>query len=215
MSPEVMERIFDPFFSTKPVNEGTGLGLAVVHGIVTDHGGMIEVDSKAGVGTCFRICLPPANVPVPEMTRASATPLHGNERILLVDDEEIVLSVAWQTLQRLGYRVTAARDGQEGLDLFKTAPRDFDLVITDQTMPFLSGLQLTAAIKELRPYIPVILATGYSPDIAGRDAASLGLEGIIGKPINFAELTHLMRGALDRDKADLASHTPFNNVGRW
>jgi CheY-like chemotaxis protein len=168
-----------------------------------------------GKGTCFRICLPPANRPASPKERDPARSLHGTERILLVDDEEIVLSVARQTLQRLGYRVTAARDGQEGLEFFKAAPRDFDLVITDQTMPFLSGLQLTAAIKELRPHIPIILATGYSPDIAGQDASSLALEGIIGKPINFAELTHLMRNALDRDKADLASHSPFNSVASW
>jgi CheY-like chemotaxis protein len=201
MSPDVMSRIFDPFFSTKPVNEGTGLGLAVVHGIVTDHGGAIEVESRVGEGTSFHIWLPAAGRGRPSALSAEPLmPEAGTERILLVDDEEIVREVLEKGLQRLGYRVSPAPSGQIALARFEASPNTFDLVITDQTMPQMSGLQLCAALHEQRPDLPVILATGYSPEVAGRDAASLGLVGILTKPINFAELTRLIRRALDRSK---------------
>ncbi len=201
MSPEVVERIFDPFFSTKPVNEGTGLGLAVVHGIVSEHGGAIDVESVVGKGTCFKIFLPAggtlSETAAPE---EAPSPAVGRERVLLVDDEELVLSVMTATLRRLGYVVTAELSSRAALRKFEASPDDFDVVITDQTMPQLSGLELSGAMKVLRPELPVILATGYSPDIAGRDATSLGLAGIVGKPIDFTGLTALMREALDRVK---------------
>jgi signal transduction histidine kinase/ActR/RegA family two-component response regulator len=197
MSPEVISRIFDPFFSTKPVNEGTGLGLAVVHGIVLDHGGAIDVDSRVGGGTCFRIWLPAARSKADAPALAPSAPLKGDERILLVDDEEIVRSVLEKGLQRLGYRVTAESSGQAALARFHAAPDDFDLVITDQTMPQMSGLQLAAALHKVRAELPVILATGYSPEVSGRDAAGLGLAGIVGKPMHFTELTQIMRRALN------------------
>jgi signal transduction histidine kinase/ActR/RegA family two-component response regulator len=197
MSSEVISRIFDPFFSTKPVNEGTGLGLAVVHGIVLDHGGAIDVDSRVGGGTCFRIWLPAARSKADAPALAPSAPLKGDERILLVDDEEIVRSVLEKGLQRLGYRVTAESSGQAALARFHVAPDDFDLVITDQTMPQMSGLQLAAALHKVRAELPVILATGYSPEVSGRDAAGLGLAGIVGKPMHFTELTQIMRRALN------------------
>ena len=200
MSPEVMSRIFDPFFSTKPVNEGTGLGLAVVHGIIVDHGGEIDVESRVGGGTCFRIWLPAARsgavAPIPEAPQ----PVRGVERVLLVDDEEIVRSVLEKGLQRLGYQVTAESSGGDALRRFEASPDDFDLVITDQTMPRMSGLQLAEALHAIRPLLPVILATGYSPQVAGRDASSFGLAGIVGKPMHFTELTQIMRRALERAK---------------
>ncbi len=197
MSPEVISRIFDPFFSTKPVNEGTGLGLAVVHGIVLDHGGSIDVNSRAGGGTTFRIWLPAARSKADAPALAPSAPLKGSERILLVDDEEIVRAVLEKGLQRLGYRVTAESSGLAALARFQAAPDDFDLVITDQTMPQMSGLQLAAALRKVREDLPVILATGYSPEVSGRDAAGLGLAGIVGKPMHFTELTQIMRRALN------------------
>jgi CheY-like chemotaxis protein len=198
MSTEVLSRIFDPFFSTKPVNEGTGLGLAVVHGIVVDHGGTIDVESKIGIGTCFRIWLPAARSKADAPTMEKATPLKGTERILLVDDEEIVRNVLEKGLQRLGYRVTAESSGKAALARLQQAPDDFDLVITDQTMPQMSGLQLAEAVRAIRSQLPVILATGYSPEVSGRDASAFGLAGIVGKPMHFTELTQLMRRALDK-----------------
>ena len=198
MSPEVLSRIFDPFFSTKPVNEGTGLGLAVVHGIVVDHGGAIDVESRAGAGTCFRIWLPAARSKADAPALEPSAPLRGDARVLLVDDEEIVRSVLDKGLQRLGYRVRAESSGQAALARFKASPDDFDLVITDQTMPQMSGVQLAAALRAIRPDLPVILATGYSPEVAGRDPSAFGLAGIVGKPMHFTELTQMMRRALDR-----------------
>ena len=198
MSDEVMSRIFDPFFSTKPVNEGTGLGLAVVHGIVTDHGGTIDVESRVGQGTTFRVWLPAAANRTAEPATVSLAPSRGTERILLVDDEEMVRTVLGKGLQRLGYTVAAESSGRDALARFQADPSGFDLVITDQTMPQMSGLQLSAALRAMRPDLPVILATGYSPEVAGRDAAAFGLAGIVGKPVHFTELSQIMRRALDR-----------------
>ncbi len=200
MSPEVMSRIFDPFFSTKPVNEGTGLGLAVVHGIVADHGGLVDVESKVGIGTCFRIWLPAVRSKADAPAAEKATPLGGSERILLVDDEEIVRSVLEKGLQRLGYSVVAESSGHLALERFSQDPDAFDLIITDHAMPQMSGLQLTEAVHALRPSLPVILATGYSPEVAGRDAASFGLAGIVDKPMHFTQLTQLMRRALEKGR---------------
>jgi CheY-like chemotaxis protein len=196
MSHEVMERIFDPFFSTKPVNEGTGLGLAVVHGIVTDHGGTIQVESELGKGTVFRILLPAATIRTASSGSYHALPLRGSERILLVDDEELVLGALSQGLERLGYAVTAESSSLDALDRFKKSPAGFDLVITDQTMPQMSGLELSIAIHAERPALPVIIITGYSPQLNGKSAQSLGVAGVLGKPIDFGELSTLMRTSL-------------------
>jgi len=193
MSREVLARIFDPFFTTKPINEGTGLGLAVVHGIVSDHGGTIRVESEPGRGTTFRILLPAAQEHAPTPASHHALPLRGNERVLIVDDEELVLSAIGGSLERLGYRVSAELKSPEALRKFQAAPDSFDLVITDQTMPHMSGLELSRAIHELRPNIPIIIVTGFSPELSGRSAHSLGLAAILGKPIDFGELTGLMR----------------------
>ena len=197
MSREVIERIFDPFFSTKPVNEGTGLGLAVVHGIVTDHGGTIQVESELGKGTVFRILLPAATIRTASSASYHALPLRGSERILLVDDEELVLGALTQGLERLGYTVTAESSSLAALDRFKKSPTGFDLVITDQTMPQMSGLELSIALHAERPALPVIIITGYSPQLNGKSAQSLGVAGILGKPIDFGELSTLMRTSLN------------------
>jgi signal transduction histidine kinase/CheY-like chemotaxis protein len=201
MTREVMARIFDPFFSTKPVNEGTGLGLAVVHGIITDHGGSIRVESEPGHGTKFTIYLPAAENSPPTAASQHSMPLRGSERILVVDDEELVVGAIGGTLARLGYRVTTEMSSSEALRRFKESPDGFDLVITDQTMPELSGLELCEAMHELRPKLPVILVTGYSPDVSGRSAQSLGVIGVLGKPIDFGELTGLMRIEFEAAKA--------------
>ena len=197
MSHEVIKRIFDPFFSTKPVNEGTGLGLAVVHGIVTDHGGTIQVESEPGKGTVFRIMLPAAADNTVSSASHHALPLRGTERILIVDDEELVLGVLAQGLDRLGYMVTVDSFSPQALGRFQKTPNAFDLVITDQTMPQMSGLELSIAIHAVRPEIPIIIITGFSPQLNGKTAQSLGVAGILGKPIDFGELSTLMRTELN------------------
>ena len=197
MSREVMDRIFDPFFSTKPVNEGTGLGLAVVHGIVTDHGGTIQVESEHGKGTVFRILLPVAAIGTVSSSSYHALPLRGHEHILLVDDEELVLGALSQGLERLGYTVTVESSSLAAFQRFNAEPDAFDLVITDQTMPSMSGLELSISIHALRPAMPIIIVTGFSPQLNGKSAQSLGVAGILGKPIDFGELTTLMRTELN------------------
>lgn len=193
MGREVLARIFDPFFSTKPINEGTGLGLAVVHGIVTDHNGTIRVESELGQGTTFRILLPAAQEHAPTPASHHNLPMRGSERVLIVDDEELVLGAIGGSLERLGYRVTTEQKSPEALGKFRAAPDSFDLVITDQTMPHMSGLELSRAMHEVRPDLPIIIVTGFSPELSGRTAESLGLAAILGKPIDFGELTGLMR----------------------
>lgn len=200
MSHEVMVRIFDPFFSTKPVNEGTGLGLAVVHGIVTDHGGTIQVESEPGKGTVFRILLPAAAIHLASSASHHALPLRGSERVLLVDDEEMVLGALSQGLERLGYAVTVESSSPVALARFKAAPDTFDLIITDQTMPQMSGLELSTAIHAVRPALPIIIITGYSPQLNDKSAQSLGVAGILGKPIDFGELSTLMRTELNSSR---------------
>ena len=161
MDKAVLNRIFDPFFTTKRRGEGTGMGLSVVHGIVKDHGGFIQVDSQLGTGTSFRVILPRFDG-VCDSTPPPGAIIGGNERILLIDDEERVANAWRRILMSLGYDVTAATHPAEGLRMFRASPEDFDLVLTDLDMPQMNGLELTGKLKQSRPDIPVVLYTGFS-----------------------------------------------------
>jgi len=198
MDEKVMARIFDPFFTTKSRDQGTGLGLAVVHGIITRHKGEITVSSQPGCGSIFNIYLPV----VEEETNAEIeleTPLPlGRENILFVDDEEALVEIGRGILERLGYRVVAKTSGLEALEVFKTKPDGFDLVITDQTMPKLSGFELAAELKKIRPDLPVILCTGYSDQVSPERLETAGIEELIMKPIPVRELAETVRRLLDR-----------------
>jgi CheY-like chemotaxis protein len=201
MDEEVRKRIFEPFFTTKPVGEGTGLGLSVVYGIVKNHKGNVTVYSEPGKGSIFRVYLPRVE------TRTSAAPQapkpipRGNERILLVDDEEFNIKTVRNMLQHLGYKVTALMDSQEALRLFTGNPSEFDLVITDQTMPFLTGEDLGKEIMRIRPDIPIILCTGYSDLISSEKASALGFRGYIMKPFTVREGAELVRSVLDHKQS--------------
>jgi PAS domain S-box-containing protein len=196
MTPEVMERIFDPFFTTKKVGEGTGMGLAVVHGIVRSCGGAITVYSEVGVGSTFNVYLPEIQVEgEKESVRAEPLPT-GSERILLVDDEKIQIRSIQPALERLGYRVIAKEDAREALKAFRARPDAFDLVITDQTMPHISGLDLAVEIAQIRPHIPVILCTGFSETTDGKKAKALGVREFIMKPFSARDLAEAVRRAL-------------------
>jgi CheY-like chemotaxis protein len=176
MGEEVRKRIFEPFFTTKPVGEGTGLGLSVAYGIVKNHKGNITVYSEPRRGSIFRVYLPKVDTGAsvaPETPKPIPIP-RGNERILLVDDEEFIVKAVQNMLQHLGYKVTTLMDNREALKLFSADPSQFDLVITDQTMPFMTGEDLGKELMRIRPDIPIILCTGYSDLISSEKAMAMG-----------------------------------------
>jgi PAS domain S-box-containing protein len=196
MAPEVLERIFEPFFTTKDVGEGTGLGLAVVHGIVTEHEGAITVESIPGQGTTFVMYLPRSASPF-EITPDTEDPIRTEQgRILFVDDEAALAHIGQTMLTHLGYDVVSYTSSEEALEAFCEAPEHFDLVITDQTMPHLTGADLARALRGLRPDIPIILCTGYSQTMTAEQAAQLGLDAFCMKPLRMRELELTIRGVL-------------------
>jgi CheY-like chemotaxis protein len=198
MSSEVLERIFEPFFTTRAPGRGTGLGLTLVHRIVTRSGGQIRVESQEAKGTTFHIYLPQSDTPVEETKTDENKILPGrNERILVVDDEILVLSMMQQRLRKMGYRVVTRADSVEALQTFRAEPSRFDLVITDHTMPSLLGAELAEHVGDLRPEVPVFLITGLNepPNLSGSRYAAK--RAVLQKPINFAELSRRLRKFLD------------------
>ncbi|WP_163338573.1 DUF3365 domain-containing protein [Desulfopila sp. IMCC35008] len=189
-------RIFDPYFTTKEVGKGAGMGLAIVSGIVKSYGGKIGVDSTLGVGTTFTLTFPEfrGNV-LHEIESAEATPT-ANKRLLIVDDEKYIADLMKRRTERLGYHVTALTDSLEALQLFKADPETFDLVITDQTMPSLTGYNLAIELMKIRPDIPVIICTGYNSNIDSEKAKSIGVRFCISKPVEKDELARTIREAL-------------------
>jgi CheY-like chemotaxis protein len=196
IAPELRERIFDPFFTTK--SDGSGMGLSVVQGNVQDAGGVIVVDSAPGQGSTFDVFLPVIRVDA-ETAPASAPSLlrTGSERILFVDDEAIQVDVNQQMLSRLGYQVAAFSDSLAAYDHFRRAPEAFDLVITDMTMPGMTGDILARRILEQRPDLPVILCTGYSETMTREKAEAIGIRGFVLKPVILRELDKILRQVLD------------------
>lgn len=195
----VIEKIFDPYFTTKGPGEGTGMGLAVVHGIVKDHGGDIKVYSKLGEGTTFSVYLPMVESrPVEQKTIAAEFAATGTERILFVDDEEALVFMTQQILERLGYQVTSRTSSVEALEAFKAKPDEYDLVITDMTMPNMTGVELSARLREIRPDIPIILCTGFSEMIDEDKAKNMGISAYIMKPILKDEIGGAIRKVLDK-----------------
>ncbi|GIX47811.1 MAG: hybrid sensor histidine kinase/response regulator [Candidatus Tectimicrobiota bacterium] len=199
--PAIRERIFEPFFTTKGPGEGTGMGLAVVHGIVTQYGGAIEVESTPGQGTMFTIYLPLAE-PLPVAPRpAAAAPLQrGHEHILLVEDEAVLAQLGQELLTRLGYRVTVRTSSLEALEAFRANPQRFDLVLTDQTMPNLTGDRLAQELRRLRPDIPIVLCTGFSAMLTEARARELGIDALLLKPLTAEELSRTLRRVLDASR---------------
>ena len=193
MTPEVMRRVFDPFFTTRETGKGTGMGLSVVHGIVKGLQGMITVESKPGEGTTFRVILPKAKGEVKtKVPRAAAVP-GGKEKILFIDDEELLSELGKEMLQRLGYHVTAFTDPAEALKLFSSDPSFFDLVITDQAMPHETGTALARKLLSLRPDIPIILCTGHGEMITPEEAGKMGIKKFLMKPLMRQELAKAVR----------------------
>ena len=198
MPPHVRERIFEPFFTTKAPGEGTGMGLAVVHGIIAGHRGAISVDTAPERGTKFEIYLPRCDAA--EAGGAPAEePFHGGrERILIVDDEPFLARLWIEMLQRLGYLVTGFTSSFEALEAFRATPNSFDLVMTDQTMPQLTGETLARECLRIRPDIPIILCTGFSHTMTEEKAKALGIRAYLMKPISRRELGLAVRCVLDQ-----------------
>jgi signal transduction histidine kinase/ActR/RegA family two-component response regulator len=199
IAPEIVERIFDPYFSTREPEQGTGMGLAVVHGIVKSTGGTITVDSKLGEGTAIHVFFPRIRgKATPEPRVLSPFPL-GNERILFVDDEKALVDIGVQLLEHLGYRVVARTSSIEALEAFRNQPEKFDLVVSDQTMPNMTGEMLAKELIRIRPDIPIVLCTGYSEMISEEKATALGIKKLIMKPILMREISQTIRQILDQE----------------
>ena len=200
ISAENIERIFDPYFTTKEQGKGTGLGLAVVHGIVKAHNGEITVSSSPGQGSTFTVYLPLMKkstddaVELPEVEMPT-----GRERILLVDDEPAVAKLEKQMLERLGYTVTMHVSSMEALEIFQASPHNFDAVISDMTMPLMTGEAFSQKIRALRSDIPIIICTGFSERINESTLDQLGINDILMKPIVKTDLANAVRRALDTD----------------
>jgi CheY-like chemotaxis protein len=189
MAPEVMERIFEPFFTTKAVGEGTGMGLAVVDGIIASHGGAITVASTPEQGTTFAIYLPRIDTTPPSLDILEETPIpQGTGRILFVDDEPTLTHMTAEMLSRLGYDATVHTSSVEALKAFQAAPWQFDVVITDQTMPGMTGERFARELRRFRPDVPIILCTGFSHTMTASKAQALGVDAFLLKPLGFREL---------------------------
>jgi|GEM_PF-6675257 len=200
MTPEVKERIFEPYFTTKPAGEGSGLGLAIVHGIVRNHRGSIEVESETGKGTTFCICFPLANLSPVQETGAGPKLRTGKERILFVDDEPAIVAVGCKMLRAMGYDVTGTTRSIEALEFFRRGPETFDLVISDIVMPEMTGVRLARSILGIRPDIPFIFTTGYSNQLTLEQAREMGVRSILFKPVGKTEMSDAIRTVLDAPK---------------
>ncbi len=202
MNREVRERMFDPFFTTKGPSEGTGMGLAVVYGIVKSYKGAIKVKSEPGKGSAFQIFFPEFNEAVtPEIEALEPIP-GGSEQILFVDDEQVLAKLAQKILQKLGYKVVVKTDPAEALETFRAQPDRFDLVITDQTMPHMTGETLAGELMRIRKDVPIILCTGFSNAISEEKAMSVGIREFVTKPFAFRQLAQSIRRLLDQQPAE-------------
>lgn len=201
MEPEMLERIFDPFFTTK--SEGTGLGLSVSYGIVKDHGGYVAVESKPGKGSTFQVYLPRVkNTGTVRNDKDAPLAAGGNERILIVDDEDMLVELNQQRLMRLGYKVVATTSSTNALHIFRQGPDGFDLVITDQTMPALTGMELATELLNVRASIPILLCTGHSDKVSLERAKEAGIKAVLIKPLDKREMAQAVRRVLDAEKRD-------------
>lgn len=196
MDAAVKERIFDPYFTTKKVGEGTGMGLAVAHGIIKSHGGAVSVYSEPGQGAVFNILLPKITDAIKHESVPVESPLGGTERILFVDDEKVLVELGKDLLELLGYRVTAVESSSEALAIFRASPEDFDLVITDMTMPGLTGRDLVRELLAIRPEIPIIMCSGFTEFVNSSEAKEAGVCEFLMKPYVTNRMAEIIRRVL-------------------
>jgi len=199
MDPKICEKIFDPYFTTKEVGKGTGMGLSVVHGIVKNHRGEIFVESSPGKGSTFRIVFPTVLAQVQQSAGESSGAIapSGKETILFVDDEPSLVDMAEMILKKLGYTAEAFTDPINALAAFEKDPNHFDLVISDMTMPQMSGLTLSERLRQVRADIPIIICTGHSSLIDEEKAGMMGISAYAMKPITISEISKLIRDVLN------------------
>ena len=203
MEPAVLERIFEPYFTTKEPGKGTGLGLSVIHGIVKNHGGHIRVNSRPGEGTTFDVYLPIIEgTEIEAETDTEIKDAHGSEHIMVVDDEETIVTMERKILERLGYSVTSNTDSTKALKEFTDHPDKYDLVITDMTMPHMTGDVMAKKMMDIKPTLPVILCTGFNERITEEKALEMGITRFVMKPVITDELTNAIRTVLDKNHLD-------------
>ena len=197
ITPDVLENVFEPYFTTKEFGEGNGMGLSVVYGLVKKCKGAIKIDSIVGKGTTVEVLFPKIEEETPAEEKIEGELPKGNERILLVDDDPSIVSMICQMLERFGYTVTSMTDSTTALERFKSAPDDFDLVITDMSMPKMSGDQLAAELMKIRKDVPILLCTGHSDAVDEKKARQIGIKGFAMKPLDMSKLASAVREALD------------------
>jgi CheY-like chemotaxis protein len=197
LTDDVARRMFDPFFTTKEKGEGTGMSLSVVHGIVKKHGGAILFESEPNRGSRFEIYLPTIEDKAQEEALVKRDAPRGTERILFVDDEPFLVELETKLLESLGYRVVSAESSYRALSLFRESPWDFDVVVTDLTMPKMNGRELARSMHEIRPDRPVVLCTGFSGTYDEAAAKREGICALVHKPIIKSDIAKAVRSAID------------------
>ncbi len=200
MEPSVLDRIFEPYYTTERKGDGIGMGLAVVHGIIQNHNGKITVESQPKKGTIFNIYIPRIEKELQIEVEETKPFPRGNDRILFVDDEKDLANIGQHILQQLGYSVTIRTSSIEALEVFRAKSDQFDIVITDQTMPNMTGDQLAKELLKIRPNIPIILCTGYSQIISPKKAYNIGIKGFIMKPYVMKDIAAAIRKIMDKNE---------------
>jgi len=198
MDEATRQRIFDPFFTTKEMGRGTGLGLASVYGIIKNHGGIIDVNSKKGEGTTFTIYMPASDKGIVEEKGVSGETLKGTETVLLVDDEDRIVDIGKKILKIMGYKVLIARSGKEAIELYKKNQAGIDIVVLDMIMPEIGGGEAYDRLKEINPHVRVLLSSGYSIDGEATEILERGCNGFVQKPFSMKELSRRIREVLDK-----------------
>jgi PAS domain S-box-containing protein len=196
IGPDIIDKIFDPYFTTKEPSKGTGMGLAIIHGIVTEYGGTITVDSEPGKGTSFHVYFPVVEKNEVLFSQGTEDIPHGKGHVLFIDDEELLVELGQTMLERLGYQATVRCSSLAALSTFQNSPDDFDAIITDQTMPEMTGSDLARRILQIRPDLPIILCTGYSNVVDRETAKSLGIIKFVIKPLTMKKLAQLLHEVL-------------------